>query len=202
VSSQDGSAPRRVGLVGGTFDPVHLGHLVVAEHLLVGRALDEVRLLVAGAPWMKGAVTDAVARVALAQAAVAGLDGLVVDDRECRRDGPTYTADTLAELHEQEPDTQWVFCLGADAAASLHLWSRVQEVLSLAEVVVVARPGHPLVLDPSVADRVTKLEVPALAISSTDIRRRVVAGEAVRFLVPPSVHHQIQQRRLYLADHG
>lgn len=202
MTSDPSVARRRVGLLGGTFDPVHLGHLVVAEHLRVAFDLAEVRLLVAGAPWMKGEVTDADVRLDLARAAVDDVEGIVVDDRECRRDGPTYTVDTLTELHLEEPGTQWFFVLGADAAAQLHRWERIDEVLELATVVVVDRPGQHAPLHPSVADRVARLEVPGLDISSTDIRRRVAQQQATRFLVPLSVHRQIVERGLYVAAHG
>lgn len=207
MSADDGATdttrPRRVGLLGGTFDPVHLGHLVVAEHLLVAMDCDEVRLLVAGAPWMKGEVTDAAIRVELARLAVDGIDGIVVDDRETRRDGPTYTADTLAELHAEEPDTEWLFCLGADAASRLHRWERVDEALRLATFVVVERPdATPAAVDPSLADRLRDLQVPSLQISSTDLRARFRDGRPTRFLVPPSVQRRIVERGLYGAAHG
>ncbi len=194
---------RRIGLLGGTFDPVHIGHLVVAEHLLVGRGLDEVRLLVAGDPWMKDReVTDASTRVGLARLAVDGLDGIEVDDRETRRPGATYTADTLADLLAEEPDTAFEFCVGADAANNLHRWERHAEVLDLATVVVVARPGSPLRVDPSVAQRLVRLDVPAIEVSSTDLRRRYATGQATRFLVPPSAHRRIEELGLYRAGHG
>ena len=190
---------RRVGLLGGTFDPIHVGHLVVAEHLLVELGLDEVRLLVAGAPWMKGQVTDAEYRLAMAQAAVAGIDGIVVDGRECRRGGPTYTADTLDELTAEEPDTDWFFCLGADAAANLHRWERASDAMAMASFVIVNRPGTPW-SDVDEPDHGRILKVPAMEISSTDIRERYAQERATRFLVPPSVHHQIVERGLYRAD--
>src|SRR5680860_591488 len=114
---------RRVGLLGGTFDPPHLGHLVVAECARVELGLDEVRLLVAGDPWMKQATLPPEARVAMARAAVADDPHLSVDDREARRHGPTYTADTLAELRAEEPDTELWFVLGEDAAAGLARWT-------------------------------------------------------------------------------
>lgn len=193
---------RRVGLLGGTFDPVHLGHLVVAEHLRVAFDLDEVRLLVAGAPWMKAPATDAALRVAMARAAVEGVDGIVVDDRECRRDGPTFTADTLEDLSSSEPDVDWVFCLGSDAAAGLPRWERVDRVFELATIVVVPRPGAEAAVPSEVVGRVETLAVPVLDISSSDIRARVAAGRATRFLVPLSVHRQILAHGLYGAAHG
>lgn len=199
---------RRVGLLGGTFDPIHLGHLVVAEHLLVQRGLDEVRLLVAGNPWMKDrTVTEASVRVELARLAVEDVEGIEVDDHEATRDavGPgraTYTADTLADLSAREPGVAWEFCVGADAANDLHRWSRVEQVLALATVVVVDRPGSVLAPDAAVVDRLVHLPVPALDISSTALRRRYASGGATRFLVPPSVHHRILQLGLYRDGHG
>ena len=109
----------RIGLLGGTFDPPHLGHLVAAEAAREVLGLDEVRLLVAGRPWMKGDETPARHRVAMARAAVADDPNLAVDDREAHRDGQTYTVDTLLELRDERPDVAWTFLLGTDAAASL-----------------------------------------------------------------------------------
>ncbi len=190
--------PRRVGLLGGTFDPIHVGHLVVAEHFLVGRGLDEVRLLVAGDPWMKDRdVTAPAVRVELARLAVADLAGIEVADREARRDGPTYTVETVLELADEEPGTHWEFCVGADAAHAQHEWRHVGELLDRVTMVVVDRPGSDLRPDPLVADRLVRLEVPALDVSSTELRRRYAEGEAARFLVPPSAHHRILELGLY-----
>jgi nicotinate-nucleotide adenylyltransferase len=189
---------RRVGLLGGTFDPPHVGHLVVAEVARVSLQLDQVRLLVAGRPWMKAEVTSARHRVAMAELAVADDDALVVDDRETRRDAPTYTADTLAELHAEEPDTGWWFLLGADAAAQLPAWHRAADALRLATFVAVTRPGYRLEGSHDLLADVVRLEVPDIGVSSTELRRRVAAGEAVRYLVPPRVERYIRERGLYL----
>jgi nicotinate-nucleotide adenylyltransferase len=188
---------RRVGLLGGTFDPPHVGHLVVAECARVELELDEVRLLVAGDPWMKHTVSTARDRVDLARAAVAGEPHLRVDDREVRREGPTYTADTLAELGEEEPDTAWVFLLGDDAAAKLGEWERGREALALARFVVVTRPGHELDASTTLAGRLERLVVPQLEVSSTDLRERYHHGRATRFQVPPAVDDLVRERRLY-----
>jgi nicotinate-nucleotide adenylyltransferase len=189
---------RRVGLLGGTFDPPHVGHLVVAEVARVSLGLDEVRLLVAGRPWMKDTVTPARHRVAMAELAVADDDALVVDDRETRRDGPTYTADTLAELHAEEPGTAWWFLLGADAAAQLPAWHRAPDALRLATFVAVTRPGYRLEASHGLLSDVVRLEVPLVDVSSTELRRRVAAGEAVSHLVPPRVERYIREQGLYL----
>lgn len=196
-----GAVSRRRGLLGGTFDPPHLGHLVVAECARVALQLDQVRLLVAGEPWMKGAaVSPAADRLALAEAAVADHPDLVVDARETRRDGPTYTADTLAELVAEEPDTDWYFLLGEDAAAQLPRWERIEDAFALATFVVVTRPAHPPPPASALPERVVHLEVPQLEVSSTQLRDRFAAGEATRYLVPDAVDRCIRERGLYGAE--
>lgn len=187
---------RRVGLLGGTFDPPHIGHLVVADWAVEALQLDEVRLLVAGDPWMKQGESDAATRVALCEAAVAGHPRLVVDDREARRDGPTYTFDTLTELHDEDPDTTWVFLLGTDAAAHLPSWHRVDDAVPLAEWTVVVRPGTDLP-DHRLAHALRRLDVPRLDVSSTGLRARVAAGHSIRFLVPDAVIAEVERRGLY-----
>lgn len=190
--------PRRLGLLGGTFDPPHLGHLVVAECARVELPLDEVRLLVAGEPWMKGGTpTSASERVQLTEAAVAHDPHLVVDAREVRRDGPTYTADTLAELHAEEPDAELYFLLGEDAAAGLPRWERIDEAFALATFVVVTRPGHPAPPTASLPERVVHLEVPQLEVSSTELRDRYRAGKGTRYLVPDAVEAAVRELGLY-----
>ncbi len=120
MGSQPHASPRRrVGLLGGTFDPIHVGHLVIGEWVRDRLGLEELRLLVAGDPWMKQQESPASHRVAMARAAVAANPAITVDDRETHRDGPTYTAETLAQLHDEEPDVDWTFLLGADAASHL-----------------------------------------------------------------------------------
>jgi nicotinate-nucleotide adenylyltransferase len=189
---------RRVGLLGGTFDPPHLGHLVVAECARVELGLDEIRLLVAGEPWMKGtAPTPARQRLAMVRAAVAEDDHFVVDERELGRSGPTYTADTLAELHAEEPDTAWFFVLGEDAAGELPSWERVGEAFALATFVVVTRPGHGTPPASELPGSLVHLEVPQLEVSSTQLRERYRAGLATRYLVPLTVDACIRERGLY-----
>jgi nicotinate-nucleotide adenylyltransferase len=189
--------PRRIGLVGGTFDPPHLGHLVVAECALVELDLDEVRLLVAGAPWMKSPVSTAADRVALVEAAVADSPGLVCDTREVGRLGPTYTADTLAEIHAEEPDAELFFVLGEDAAAVLPEWERIGDAFALATFVVVTRPGNDPPDESVLPGPVVHLEIPQLYVSSTDLRARFARGGATRWLVPPSVDAEVRRRGLY-----
>jgi nicotinate-nucleotide adenylyltransferase len=192
-----GPRRRRIGLVGGTFDPPHLGHLVVAECALVELDLDEVRLLVAGAPWMKTPASGAADRVALVEAAVDGAPGLLCDAREVSREGPTFTADTLAELQAEEPDAELFFVLGEDAAVSLPQWERIEDAFALATFVVVTRPGSEPPDDSELPSAVVHLEIPQLRVSSTDLRERFARGGATRWLVPPSVDAEVRRRGLY-----
>jgi nicotinate-nucleotide adenylyltransferase len=189
---------RRIGLLGGTFDPPHLGHLVVAEAVRDVLDLDEVWLLVAGDPWMKNGQSLAHHRVSMARLAAEGNPALVVDDRETRRDGPTYSADTLTELHAEHPDDAFTFIVGADTAAHMPKWDRVEQALALADWVMVGRPGtdwprHDL------AGQLRVVEVPGIDISSSDVRDRIRDGRSVRYLVPQAVLDYIDEHRLYRA---
>lgn len=189
-------ARRRVGLLGGTFDPVHVGHLIVAESVREELDLTQVRLLVAGDPWMKDQESPAVHRVAMARAAVASNPAIIVDDRETRRDGPTYTAETLAQLHAEEPDVDWTFLVGADAATRLPDWHDIDVALELAAFVVVARPGSSLPRH-DLMDQVTVVSAPLVEVSSTQVRADVAAGRSIRHRVPEVVIHHIRGNVLY-----
>lgn len=189
---------QRIGLLGGTFDPPHLGHLVVAECARVALGLDAVRLVVAGDPWMKGsAPSPPEVRLALVEAAVAGDAHLVADARELSRPGPTYTADTLAELAAEAPDAELFFLLGEDAAAELPAWERIGEAFELATFVVVTRPGKHAPALEDLPGPVVHLEVPQLEVSSTELRERYAAGDATRYLVPDAVDRLVRERGLY-----
>lgn len=193
-------ARRRIGIFGGTFDPPHLGHLVVAEHLRDELLLDEVRFVVANDPWQKSGtqiVTSAVDRLALVNVAV-GLParGLVASDVELMAGGPSYTIDTLQTLRAAEPDVDWSVIVGADAAAGLDTWHRSEELRDLAEVIVVNRPGSATATAPS-GWRAVSVEVPPIAISSTMIRNRVADGSSIRFLTPDPVITLIQELGIY-----
>jgi len=160
--------------------------------------LDEVRLLVAGEPWMKGsAPTPGPVRAAMVTAATSADDNLVVDDREVYRDGPTYTADTLAELHDEEPDTDWWFVLGEDAASGLSRWSRIDDALELATFVAVTRPGVNAPVARWLRARLVHLQIPQLEVSSTQLRERFAGGLATRYLVPDAVDRYVRDRQLY-----
>jgi nicotinate-nucleotide adenylyltransferase len=204
VTATDGSALRRVGVFGGTFDPPHNAHLVAASAAREALGLDRVLLMVAGDPWQKTAlsgVTAADHRLAMTQLLVDGNDGLVVSDLEVRRSGPSFTVDTLAEL--AAADVRLVLILGSDAAAGISTWERPEEVLELADIAVVERPGLESVsqlgsdlwsMAPD-GHRVERVIIPRLDISSSDLRRRLRGGLTVCGLVPPAVSS-------YAAHHG
>jgi nicotinate-nucleotide adenylyltransferase len=185
----------RIGLMGGTFDPVHHGHLVAADEARYAFRLDRVLFVPAGAPWQKGQeVTPASERLAMTVLATQDNPAFDVSRVEIDREGPTYTIDTLRALRTQQPDADLFFITGADAIGAILTWKDPDEALDLATFVAVSRPGHDLHdLDP----RVKVLEIPALAISSTDIRRRVREGRPIRYLVPDQVAAYIEERGLY-----
>src|SRR5215210_2120882 len=188
----------RLGVFGGTFDPPHVGHLVTAVNVRHELGLDEVLLVVANDPWQKAGhvVAPAADRLAMVEAAVADVDGLCASDVEIRRGGPSYTAETLADLHERHPGADLFLVLGSDAAALLPTWERMDEVRSRATLAVVTRPGAEAATPPDGwPHRV--VEVPRLDVSSTDLRARVVDGRPLEFLLPPAVVRVVRERRLY-----
>jgi nicotinate-nucleotide adenylyltransferase len=193
---------RRIGVMGGTFDPVHHGHLVAASEVASRFHLDEVVFVPTGEPWQKSdtPVSPAEDRYLMTVIATASNPGFTVSRVDIDRDGPTYTIDTLHDLREQYGATvELFFITGADALAQILGWHRSEELLDIAHFVGVTRPGHHL-SDPGFpAGRVTLIEVPALAISSTECRDRVRAGEPVWYLVPDGVVQYISKRRLYRA---
>ena len=188
----------RVGLFGGTFDPPHLGHLVTAVNVRYVLKLDLVVLMVANDPWQKHGtreVASALDRLAMVQAAIAGVDGLIVGDDEITRGGPSYTADTLAALHERYLGAELFTIVGDDAAAKFGSWQRANEIAKLSTLVVVDRPGSPL-MPPSEFDW-HRVEVPRLEVSSSDLRARFIDGRPLEYLVSDAVLQVIAARKLY-----
>lgn len=187
----------RVGVLGGTFDPVHIAHLVVALAARRALGLDRVVLVVAGDPWQKRetVVASAVDRLAMTRAAVddIGVDGLEVSALEVDRPGPTYMIDTLRALSAADRDLFLI--AGADVAARLDSWHRPDEVRTAATLVVVSRDGEPGDTAGSAAE--VHLRIPRLDISSTDVRARVGRGEPVDLLVPAGAVRVIRERHLY-----
>ncbi|HET7901241.1 MAG TPA: nicotinate-nucleotide adenylyltransferase [Candidatus Nanopelagicales bacterium] len=193
---------RRVGVMGGTFDPVHHGHLVAASEVAHRFSLDEVVFVPAGQPWQKDErdVSPAEDRYLMTVIATAADPRFSVSRVDVDREGPTYTVDTLRDLRAGlAADDELFFITGADALASIASWHRSDELLGLAHFVGVTRPGHPLV-DPGMPEgSVTLVEIPALAISSSDCRARASRGEPIRYLVPDGVVEYAAKRELYRA---
>ena len=193
---------RRVGVMGGTFDPIHHGHLVAASEVASVHGLDEVVFVPTGQPWQKGhrAVSPAEHRYLMTVIATASNPQFTASRVDIDRGGPTYTVDTLRDLSaERGGDTDLFFITGADALAQILSWKDANQVFGLAHFVGVTRPGHTLSGDGLPTEGVSLLEVPALSISSTDCRNRVHAGKPVWYLVPDGVVQYIAKHRLYPA---
>jgi nicotinate-nucleotide adenylyltransferase len=185
--------------MGGTFDPIHHGHLVAASEVASVFGLDEVVFVPTGRPWQKDdrEVTPAEQRYLMTVIATASNPRFTVSRVDVDRPGLTYTIDTLRDLHAHHPDADLYFITGADALAQILSWKAVDELFTLARFVGVTRPGHELHGDGLPPDRVSLLEVPAMAISSSDCRDRVKAGEPVWYLVPDGVVQFIAKYGLY-----
>lgn len=196
-------APRRprVGIMGGTFDPIHHGHLVAASEVQQSFDLDEVVFVPTGQPWMKDAVSPPERRYEMTVIATASNPRFTVSRVDIERGGPTYTIDTLRDIRRERPDAELFFISGADAVAQILDWKDVQELWDLAHFVAVSRPGHSLSIRGLPEQRVSSLEVPALAISSTDCRQRVDRGFPVWYLVPDGVVQYISKHHLYRGPH-
>ena len=189
---------RRIGIMGGTFDPVHHGHLVAASEVQSRFDLDEVVFVPTGQPWQKGAVSPAEDRYLMTVIATASNPRFHVSRADIDRDGPTYTVDTLRDLNAvYGPDADLFFITGADALERILSWKDALEMLSLAHFIGVTRPGFELSAAHLPADTVTLVEVPAMAISSSDCRARVAKGQPVWYLVPDGVVQYIAKRQLY-----
>jgi len=188
---------RSIGLLGGSFDPVHHGHLIAGRIAAEALGLDELRFVPAREqPFKRGRHgAPAADRAAMLDLAVAGAPGFAVERVELDRPGPSYTVDTLRALRARDPGAALTVLLGADAAAELDVWHRAEELLGLARIVVFGRPGAPMPATPLITGTV---EVPALEISATEIRARVRAGRSIRYWVPDAVSEYIARHRLYL----
>jgi len=190
---------KRVGLFGGSFDPVHNAHVALAKLALEQLKLDEVRWIPVGQPWQKSRrLSDGADREAMVRLAVAGEPRFVVDRSELRRRGVSYTLDTVRELAAAEPGTEWVLILGQDQYASLHTWRDWRELVGLVTLAIANRPDA----EPAVNAQIAKVphqmvSLPMMDVSSTEVRRRVAAGEPIAGLVPPAVASYIERRQLY-----
>ncbi len=201
--------PRRVGVFGGAFDPPHAVHVALARAAIETLALDRLLIVPTGDAWHKSRpLSPATDRLAMCRLAFADVPKAVPDDRELRRDGPTYTIDTLTELHADWPDAELFLLIGADQAAAFHTWRQAQAIVDLAIVSIAARaesagaampfdPGNPLPGLRVAPGRVRVLPLPPMPHSATDVRRRVAAGLAIDHLVAPAVAGYIAEHHLY-----
>lgn len=187
----------RIGVMGGTFDPIHNGHLVAASEVRQHFDLDEVVFVPTGQPYQKRDVSEPEHRYLMTVIATASNPDFTVSRIDIDRGGPTYTIDTLRELRSSRPDAELFFISGADAVAQILDWKDAPELFELAHFVAVSRPGHPLTVSGLPEEHVSLLEVPALAISSTDCRSRVSRGSPVWYLVPDGVVQYISKYHLY-----
>lgn len=193
----------RIGIYGGTFDPVHLAHLVLAEQCREQAQLDEVWFLPAARPPHKAGVTisDTKHRMAMLEFAISGHPQFRVNPLELERAGPSYTVETLRELVQQQPDVEWSLLMGGDSLRDFHTWREPAEIATLARIVAVNRGLEDLPgcaeFRASFGDRLDIVEMPGLEISASDIRARIASERSIRFLVPRAVEVYIQQQRLY-----
>ena len=189
----------RIGVMGGTFDPIHHGHLVAASEAAAEFDLDEVVFVPTGRPSLKQhpGVTAAEHRYLMTVIATASNPRFTVSRVDVDRPGLTYTVDTLRDLRAERPGADLFFVTGADAIQQILGWKDVDQLWGMAHFVAVTRPGHTLSIQGIPADAVTQLEIPALAISSTDCRERARSGEPVWYLVPDGVVQYIAKHGLY-----
>ncbi|MEY2619995.1 MAG: hypothetical protein RL522_2997 [Pseudomonadota bacterium] len=197
------SVARRLGLFGGAFDPPHIAHVALARAALQQLQLDELRVLPTGSAWHKTrTLSDAAHRLAMTRLAFADVPGVVVDDRELHRSGPTYTVDTLRELRREHPQASLVLVIGADQADAFDQWRESAEIARLA---IISIAGRPRADEPAGAIDATRIpggqwvpiELPPLPVSATDIRQRLACGQGVGHLVPEPVARYIDHHHLY-----
>lgn len=186
----------RTGILGGTFDPIHIAHLHAGETALAQAQLDRVLFMPAGDPWQKTdrTLTPGSLRLEMVRLAVAGVDGLEVDAREVEREGPTYTIDSLASFPSDE---DLFLILGADAAAGIPTWHRWEEVIARAGILVVPRLGTDMAQVAEGVPSAVALDMAILEVSATAIRSMAASGDAYRFLVAPPVYEFIESKSLY-----
>lgn len=197
----------RVGILGGTFDPIHYGHLLIAESAREQLLLDQVRFVPAGDPPHKPGVpvTAARSRVEMLRLAIAGCPALTVDVRELDRPGPTFTVDTLQSIADDEPEAELFFLMGADSLRDFLTWKHPDRIATLARLVVCNRRGIAMPTSDQIiawvgrdiASRVLTVTMPGVDLSATELRERIRSGRSIRFLTPRAVEQYIRETRLY-----
>ena len=189
----------KIGVLGGTFDPIHIAHLLLAEQAREQLALARVLFVPAGDPWRKGyrRVTPSTHRLAMTRLAIGSDPGFDVDECEINREGPTYTADTLREMHNRFAGEELYLLLGEDALADLPFCHEPESLAENATIVVAPRGGVVLPELPFDAERVVRIKMPFMDISSTDLRDRARHGKSLRYLVPDAVVAYIREHNVY-----
>lgn len=200
LQDQVDSKKLRIGVMGGTFDPIHHGHLVAASEVMNKFALDQVIFVpTCKQPFKMGQETASPEhRYLMTVIATASNNRFTVSRVDIERGGTTYTYETMRDLRKQIPDAEWYFITGADALHDILTWKESKELFEFTHFIGVSRPGHILEGEGLPEDRVSLVEVPAMAISSTDVRRRVRAGQPIWYLVPDGVVQYIQKYGLYV----
>ncbi len=197
----------RLGIFGGTFDPIHVGHLVAAVNARHALDLDRVLFVVANEPWQKVGdrpVSPAADRLALVDAALGDVEGLEASRLEIDRGGPSFTIDTIEELQALDAAAELFLIVGADVVTGLFTWERLDDVRRATTMVVVNRPGSTPVLPgptgPLAGWNAFAIEIPALEISSTDLRERAASGRPLDYLIPEGAVRMIKERGMYARD--
>jgi len=195
----------KLGIVGGTFDPLHVGHLVLAEQAREQLGLAQVLWVPSGDPWRKSgrAVSPSRQRLDMVRLAIADNAAFQLCTLEVDRPGPTYSVDTLTALRAQHPEAELVFLVGLDALEDLPRWHRPEQIMQLATLAVAPRGSDRLSREhlerllPGLADAVVWVEIPRIDVSATDLRRRAAEGRSLRYLVPDAVEAYIREHKLY-----
>lgn len=193
----------RIGIFGGTFDPIHVGHLAAAVNAQYGAKLDKVLMVVANIPWQKEGmrkVYPAEERLALVEAAVQDVSGLEASDLEIKRGGKSYTIDTVTQIKSMYPNDELFLIIGADVAADLDSWEMVEDIAKLVTLIIVNRPGSTRPQNLREIWNYLEVEVPALDISSTDLRARAIDGRPLDFLIPYRAIRYIREHRMYRSE--
>ncbi|MDD2511025.1 MAG: nicotinate-nucleotide adenylyltransferase [Syntrophomonas sp.] len=201
---------RSLGILGGTFDPIHYGHLIAAEYACHNYKLNKVLLIPAASPPHKelGQVLSAAHRYQMVEMAIKSNPRLEVSPVEVERRGLSYTVDTLAYFQGKYPEVEFFFIVGADSLFFMHSWKEPERLAELCRFIVVTRPGYKIQrsepalsrLPDIIWDRMLQMEIPGLDISSSDIRQRVAAGKPIKYLLPPEVEEYIFKQGLYRGD--